>query len=239
MKPILNSIMLRVALLGAAVAMLYSPIAALAQTDQLFSGEVVQGYSTIGPVFDSATGETIFVRQALGAPMPVKSNAHSMSPVYVVVYPTDSHLPASSMQCQPSNCEHLNVLPFPDPDYGDFGPDATAVCKMWNGGGACSPVLGHVHLFGVASHGGDFTVPHYVMLLLFTHQAFTNCAIDRSRCAYDQLVKTQAQMQAMVASGDLIPPQNTPITVNLSVVPEVTYELGKPTLIQFPGVSTP
>lgn len=239
MKAVLNSIMLRAALLSAAAAILCSPIAALAQTDQLFSGEVLQGYSTIGPVFNSVTGDTIFVRQALGAPMPVKSNVHSMSPVYVVVYPTDSHLPPASMQCQPSNCDHLNVLPFPDPDYGDFGPDTNAVCQKWNGGAPCSPVLGHVHLFGVASDGGDFTVPHYVLLLLFTHQAFTNCAIDRADCAYDKLVRTQAQMQALVASGDLTPPLSTPITVNLSVVPERTYELGKPTLIDFPGISTP
>lgn len=225
---------LRVALSFAAAAILSSPIAALAQ-----SGEVIQGYSTIGPVFDSATGNTIFVRQALGAPMPVHSNVNSMSPVYVVVYPSDSHLPADSLQCQPKNCDHLNVLPFPEPDYGDFGQDTDAVCQKWNGGAPCSPVLGHVHLFGVASDGGDFTVPHSVKLLLFTHQAFTNCAMNRADCVYDKLVSTMAQMQTLVNSGDLTSPLSTPITVNLSVVPERTYELGRPTLIDFPGISAP
>ena len=239
MKTIRSCSLFRWALSLAATTILCSPIPALAQTSELFSGEVIQGNSTIGPVFDSATGATLFVRQPLGAPMPVDSNVNAMSPVYVVVYPLDSHLPADSLQCLPTNCDHLNVLPFPDPDYKpDPNSNYTqeeidAICQKWNGGAPCSLVLGHVHLFGVASDGGDFTVPHYVKLLLFTHQAFTNCAIDRPDCVYDKLVRTLAQMQALVVSGDLTPPLDTPITVNLSVVPEQTYELGTPTVIPF------
>jgi hypothetical protein len=221
----------RAALPFAAAAILCSPIAALAQSDEVFfSGEVIQGNSTIGPVFDSATGDTVFVRQPLGAPMPVKSNVNSMVPVYVVVYPLQSKVLADSLQCLPTNCDHLNVLPFPDPDYG-LG--SYAQCQQWNAGAPCSLVKGHVHLFGVASDGGQFSVPHYVKLVLFTPQAFANCKIDPMDCAFDKLVRTQAQMQALVVSGDLTPPLDTPITVNLSVVPERTYELGTPTVIPF------
>jgi hypothetical protein len=230
MKKIASCSLFRSALLFAAAATLCSPIAALAQTGELFSGEVIQGNSTIGPVFDSATGNTVFVRQPLGAPMPVKSNVNSMVPVYVVVYPLQSMIPDDNLQCLPTNCDHLNVLPFPDPDYG-LGSDAQ--CQQWNGGAPCSLVKGHVHLFGVASDRGDFSVPHYVKLLLFTPQAFAKCKINPTDCAFDKLVRTLAQMQALVVSGDLTPPLDTPITVNLSVVPERTYELGTPTAIPF------
>jgi len=191
---------------------------AVAQT-----GEVLQGNSTIGPVFDSATGNIVFVRQALGAPMPVNSNVNSMAPVYVVVYPVQSTIPADSLNCQPTNCDHLNVLPFPDPDYG-LASDAQ--CRQWNGDSPCSLVKGHNHLFGVASDGGDFKVPHVVYLVLFTPQGFADGAIN-------QMVMTSAQMQALMDNGDLTPPLETPITVNLSVVPERTYELGTPTVIPF------
>lgn len=210
------------ALALAAAVMLFSN-SAFAQT-----GEVLQGNSTIGPVFDSATGNTVFVRQALGAPMPVNSNVNSMSPVYVVVYPLQSKIPPDSLQCQPTNCDHLNVLPFPDPDYG-LGSDAQ--CQQWNAGSPCSLVLGHDHLLGVSKDGGDFKVPHYVKLVVFTHQAFTEC-LTNVDCAMNHTVSTLAQVQALVASGDVVM-LDTPITVNLSVVPEQTYELGTPTVIPF------
>ena len=226
--PVLKKYVLRLpplcaALLMVAAALLCSPIRAIAQ-----SGEVLQGNSIIGPVFDSATGQIVFVRQALGAPMPVNSNVQSMVPVYVVVYPLQSTVPADSLNCQPTNCDHLNVLPFPDPDYG-LG--SITQCQQWNGGSPCSLVKGHNHLFGVASDGGDFTVPHYVKLVVFTHQAFAEC-LTNVHCAMNNAVRTLAQMQALVASGDAIV-LDTPITVNLSIVPERTYELGTPTVIPF------
>jgi hypothetical protein len=213
------------AALSLAVAVMLFSNSAFAQ-----SGEVIQGNSTIGPVYDSATGNTVFVRQALGAPMPVNSNVNSMAPVYVVVYPLQSTIPDDSLQCLPTNCDHLNVLPFPDPDYG-LGSDAQ--CQQWNGGTPCSLVKGHVHLLAVPSGGGNFSVPHYVKLLLFTPQAFAKCQANPTGCPFNNLVRTLAQIQALEVSGDLTPPLDTPITVNLSVVPERTYEMGTPSVIPF------
>ncbi|HEU5350932.1 MAG TPA: hypothetical protein VFU55_05005 [Terracidiphilus sp.] len=223
MKKILNPHTFCAAALFAA-AMLLCSNTAFAQ-----SGEVLQGNSTIGPVFDSATGNTVYVRQTLGAPMPVNSSVNSMVPVYVVVYPLQSTIPADSLQCLPTNCDHLNVLPFPDPDYGLASGD---VCQKWNAGAPCSLVKGHVHLFGFASDGGDFKVPHFVKLVIFTSKAFGECTTNAD-CAINTMVSTQAEIQALVASGDVVV-LDTPITVNLSVVPERTYELGTPTVIAFP-----
>lgn len=231
MKKITSHSLLRSPLLFVAAAVLCSPIAALAQTSELFSGEVIQGNSTVGPVFDSATGNTVFVRQPLGAPMPVNSNVNSMVPVYVVAYPLDSTIPVENLQCLPTNCDHLNVLPFPAPNYKAGDP---AVCQTWNGGAPCALLKGHIHLFGVASDGGDFSAQHFVKLLLFTPQAFAKCQTSSTNCPFNTLVRTMAQMDALEASGDLTMPLDTPITVHISVVPERTYDLGTPTHIPFP-----
>lgn len=220
------------AALSLAVAVILFSNSALAQTSELFSGEVTQGNSTVGPVFDSATGNTVFVRQPLGAPMPVKSNVNSMVPVYVVAYPLDSTVPEGDLQCLPTNCDHLNVLPFPAPNYAT--PDDPAVCQTWNGGAPCALLKGHIHLFGVAKDGGDFSAQHDVKLLLFTPQAFAKCQISPTNCPFNTLVRTLAQMDALEASGDLTMPLDTPITVHISVVSERTYELGTPTNIPFP-----
>lgn len=211
------------AVLSLAAAIMFFSNSAFAQT-----GEVLQGNSTIGPVFDSATGNTVYVRQPLGAPMPVNSNVNSMAPVYVVVYPLQSMIPADTLQCQPTNCGHLNVLPFPDPDYG-LG--SYAQCQQWNAGSPCSLMKGHDHLLGVAKDGGDFKVAHYVKLVVFTHQEFTEC-LTNADCAMNSAVRTLAQVQTLVASGDVVI-LDTPITVHLSIVPERTYELGTPTVIPF------
>lgn len=230
MNKITSSNLFRSALLFAAAAILCFPNAALAQTSELFSGEVIEGNSTVGPVFDSATGNTVFVRQTLGAPMPVNSNVNSMVPVYIVAYPLESTIPDDNLQCLPTNCDHLNVLPFPAPNY-KLGSDAQ--CQQWNGGAPCALLKGHIHLFGVASNGGDFSVPHDVKLLLFTPQAFAKCQANPADCPFNTLVRTLAEMQTLVVSGDLTAPLDTPITVNLSVVSEQTYELGTPTNIPF------
>jgi hypothetical protein len=217
MKEILNLRPFCTALLFAA-AVLISSTTALAQ-----NGEHLQGKATIEPVFDSTTGNTVYAHQSLGAPMPILSNVNSMTPIYVVAYPVQSTVSTDSfLQCLPTTCDHLNVLPFPFPNYT---PGSDDQCKQWNAGAPCSLVKGHVHLLGVASDGGDFTVPHYVNLVLFTGQAFADGAIN-------QPVRTLAQAKALVDSGDAIFAP-TPLTVNVSLVSRRLYEMGTPVTIPF------
>jgi hypothetical protein len=217
MKQILNLRPFCAALLLAAAAMLLAN-AAFAQ-----SGEVTLGNSTIEPAIDDMTGNQVFYLQPKGAPFPVNANAHAIAPLYAVVYPVQSTIPADSLDCQATNCDHLNVLPFPDPDYGLASLSA---CQEFNGGSPCSPVKGHNHLLGIAQTGGDFNVAWAVKLVLFTGQAFADGTINTK-------ITTSSQLQALVASGEVFI-ADTPITFNCSMVPERTYELGTPMEISVP-----
>src|SRR5262249_52366498 len=144
---------------------------------------------------------------------------------YLPLYPVNSTLPASEFNCQPNNCDHSNVLPFPNPDYGVLaGKDPR--CADFNGGSPCSPVKGHDHMVGVASTQGDFNVAGHVKLLVFTHKAFTDGKINTR-------ITTLGQIEALKTSGDLIE-LDTPVTFNCSIVSERTYENGTPVVIAFP-----
>ena len=207
--------------LGAALplaAVLLFSHAAFAQT-----GEVVLGNTTIEPAFDDTTGNMVFYLEPKNAPFPVKANTHAIAPLYAVVYPVQSTLPADSLNCQSTNCDHLNVLPFPDPDYG-LASDAD--CQQFNAGAPCSPVKGHNHLLGVARTGGDFNVAWQVELVLFTSQAFADGTINTK-------ITTLAQLQSLIDSGEVFI-ADTPIIFDCAIVSQATYNRGTPMEIPFP-----
>jgi hypothetical protein len=108
----------------------------------------------------------------------------------------NSTVSASELNCQPSNCDHADVLPFPNPDYG-ARPGTDQACVDFNSGNPCSLVKGHDHLVGVASTRDDFNVAWSVKLLVFAHKAFGDGAINTR-------IATITQIEALKASGDLI-----------------------------------
>lgn len=191
----------------------------------LDSGQRTFGQSEVEPAFDDSTGNGIYLLTPLKNPFPSKANPRATAPLYLVLYPQVSTVPASELNCQPTNCDHANVLPFPDSDYGALPGSATA-CADFNGGSPCSPVAGHDHLVGVASTGGDFNQAWHVEFVIFSHSAFLDGSINTR-------VTTLSQIQALVKSGDAFI-VDTPVTFNCSVTPERTYELGTPIAIQYP-----
>jgi hypothetical protein len=180
---------------------------------------------SVEPAVDSSTGDEIYLLTPIKAPFPSKANPVATAPLYLPLYPANSTVPAFELNCQPNNCDHVNVLPFPSVDYGAL-PGSDKLCTDFNGGNPCSPVEGHDHLVGVAKTGGDFNVAWHVKLVVFTHAAFLDGKINTR-------IKTVAQINALVASGDanVI---DTPITFNCSITSERTYELGTPVVIPFP-----
>ena len=217
MQQISNRRSLCAATLVAAGIILFSH-AALAQ-----SGEVVLGKSSIEPALDDSTGNVVFMLETQKTPSPVKANQHAVAPLYAVVYPVQSTVPADSLNCQPTNCDHLNVLPFPDPDYG-LASDAD--CQAFNAGAPCSPVKGHNHLIGIASTGGDFNIAWHVQFALFTSQAFADGTINTR-------ISTLAQLQSLIDSGEVFI-ADTPITFDCAIVSQSTYDQGTPLAIPFP-----
>lgn len=189
------------------------------------SGQRIFGQSDVEPAINDATGGSIYLLTPLKSPFPSKSSPAASAPMYIPMYPVSSAVSATGLNCQPTNCDHLNVLPFPQVDYGVLPGSATA-CADFNGGSPCSPVEGHDHLVGIASTGGDFNVAWHVKLVVFTPAAFADGKINTR-------ITALSQIQALVKSGDVFI-ADTPITFNCSSTSEKTYELGTPVAIAFP-----
>lgn len=211
---------LAIALVGS-VAYLCSASTAFSQE----SGQRTFGKSSVEPALDSANGNTVYLLTPDKAPFPSKANPVATAPLYLPLYPVTSTVPADELNCQPTNCDHVNVLPFPSADYGALlGTDQR--CVDFNGGNACSPVEGHDHLVGVASTKGDFNVAWHVKLVVFTHAAFLDGKINTR-------ITTLNQINALVASQDAVV-LDTPVTFNCSITSERTYEKATPKVIPFP-----
>jgi len=189
------------------------------------SGQRKFGQVTVEPAIDLSNGKEVYLLTPDKAPFPSKANPVATAPLYLPLYPLNSHVPFSDLNCQPSNCDHVNVLPFPSVDYGAL-PGSAKACADFNGGNPCSMVEGHDHLVGIASTGGDFNVAWHVKLVVFTHTAFLDEKIHTR-------ITMLTQINALVASGDVIV-IDTPITFNCSSTSERTYELGTPVVIPFP-----
>ena len=113
------------------------------------SGQRTFAQVSVEPALDTATGNTVYLLTPNKAPFPSKANPVATAPLYLPLYPVTSTVPADELNCQPTNCDHVNVLPFPSADYGVLlGTDWR--CVDFNGGNTCSPVEGHDHLLGVA-----------------------------------------------------------------------------------------
>jgi len=189
------------------------------------SGQRTFAQATVEPAVDTATGDTVYLLTPNKAASPSKANDAAVSPLYLTLYPLASTVSAFDLNCQPNNCEHVNVLPFHFSGY-DALPATSAICEQFNGGQECSLVKGHDHLVAAASTGGDFHATCHVQLVVFTSRAFGNGAINTR-------IKTLNELNALVASNDIMI-VDTPFKVHCSIVSQRTYELGAPVVIPIP-----
>jgi hypothetical protein len=180
------------------------------------SGQTALGQSTVEPAINYADGSTVFLLTPDKSPFPSKANPRATAPLYIPMYPGSSTIDPTSLNCQPSNCDHLNVLPFPAPGY----PNGGATCTNYGfPAGACSLVVGHDHLIGVPPTG-DFNVAWHVVLVVFTPKAFSDGAINNR-------ILTLREIADAVTNGDAFE-ADTPITFNCSIVSSTVYFRGVP-----------
>ncbi|MDD4352788.1 MAG: hypothetical protein PHU71_07500 [Candidatus Gracilibacteria bacterium] len=187
---------------------------------QTVSGQRAVGQSTIEPAYDDATGTLVFLLTPDKAPFPSKTPPVAVAPLYIPMYPTNSTVDPSTLNCQPGNCDHLQVVPFPAPGYQNGG----SLCQQYGfPPDACALVAGHDHLVGIASTGGDFNVPWAVHLIIFTPQGFADLAINRHLTTLADLFGPNG----VVTAGDALDIL-TPIVFNCSEVSETVYLNGIP-----------
>jgi len=207
-------------LVGLAACLCWTSTAAASDSGQRTFAQV-----TVEPAVDSSTGDTIYLLTPNKAHTPSQANQLPTTPLYLPLYPLSSTVSAFDLNCLPTNCEHVNVLPFHFAGYDALAGSSQA-CVNFNGGQECSLVKGHDHLVGVASTGGGPNVACHVKLVVFMAKAFGDGAINTR-------IKTTTQINALVASQDVMI-LDTPITFNCAITSERTYELGTPVVIPFP-----
>lgn len=200
-----------------------SPAAQEVTEPPFFTGQVALAQSRIEPAVDFNTGNTIFLLTSDEAPNPSNANPAAQDAMYLPMYPTSSTIPPDHLDCQPTNCNHLHVVPFVPPGYTAGSSD---VCAKWNGGKPCALYEGHDHLVGAASTGGGFNVAWHVNLVIFTPQGFGDGAINTR-------ITTWTQLAQLITNGDVkvVP---TAIVFNCQIVSLATYELGTPLTFAFP-----
>ncbi len=114
------------------------------------------GGATVEPAYDDANGTLVY----LSTPdnVTVHPNSSNVAPLYLPVYPVGSGIDPASL-----NCAHVPADNCPDHGPGVAGAAMAIVHSVYGGG-----VLGHDHLVGIASTGGDFNVIWEPVLVLFT-----------------------------------------------------------------------
>jgi hypothetical protein len=192
--------------------------AASAQT-----GQTAFGQATTEPAINDANGSTIYLNTPNKVALRTNANPHSTAPMYIPMYPRSSPINPATLNCQPTNCDHLHVLPFTSPGYAP-APDATCAASGFQP--PCSYVLGHDHLVGVPPPStGDFNVAWHVILVVFTQQGINDGAVNGRTL-------TLQQVATLVTKGDAFEAA-TPVVFNCAIVPATVYNNGVP--LSFPS----
>lgn len=185
----------RAATLVAAAALVLGA-AVPASATAWYSGQRNFAGVSVEPAVDMGTGNQIFLLTPFGAK--TNANARAHAPLYLVFYPGTSTVPASSLSCTPTNCDHANSFP----PYGEAG------------------LKGHDHLVGVPPTG-DWNVAWDVYPVFFTQKGFTDGAINTR-------ILTEVQLDAAVAAGDLFESPVSVFSFNCSRTSIATYLHGTP-----------
>lgn len=163
------------------------------------------GGGTIEPAYNDTTGGLIFLQTPNNTK--VSPNDHNVAPLYLPVYPAGSGIDPASL-----NCAHVPADNCPDHGPGIAGAAMSIIPSVYRGG-----VLGHDHLAGIASSGGDFNVIWEPVLVLFT-------SIPAAR----DHITTLAQLGAARAAGQVITIPLPQFDFHCSVVSAAAYDRGTP-----------
>ena len=173
------------------------------------TGETKLGQSLIEPAYDDTTGQLVYLLTPTKSPLPTHTSARAVAPLYLVLYPPGSTV--GTLNCmdvphQLGNC--------PDHDVAVAGPAVGIFPSVY--GSDPTAVVGHDHLVGIASTGGDFNVAWEVVDVLFTNKPAGN-----------EHITTLSQINAAVARGDAIE-FDLGFAFHCGVVSAAAYNAGTP-----------
>jgi hypothetical protein len=181
-----------------------------AAADSIPSGQRVFGQSVLEPVYnDQNAGQIGYIKQPEQAPQPLPASPVAWAPFYLVVYPVESTAATTYL------CMHLPVDNCPT-----HGPGIAALAQSREPSVYGAGVAGHDHLMDFPG-GPDFNIAWEPIVVLFTPQAVADGTVNEH-------VLTDAQISALVASGDAIKvPRPTRVFICASV-PGSLYDTATP-----------
>ncbi len=141
----------------------------------------VGGGATVEPAVNDANGSSVY----LLTPTKAKVSPHApTAPLYLPVYPVGSGIDPTTL-----NCAHvLADLTTVADNCPDHGPGVALAPPIANNPLYSHGVLGHDHLVGVASTGGDFNFVWEPTLIVFdtmpTHRLMTLDDINAAKLAH-------------------------------------------------------
>lgn len=177
-------------------------------------GHFAGGGGTIESAYDDTTGNLIYIQTPNNAKVhpakkidPSTGYPVNVAPLYLPVYPTGVGIDPSTLNC----------LDQPADNCPDHGPALAfvamgAVSSVYGDG-----VLGHDHLLGIASTGGDFNFIWEPVLVLFTNKE-----------AASTHYTTYAQIQAVEAAGGAFEVPLPQLDFNCARVSAAAYWRGTP-----------
>jgi hypothetical protein len=172
---------------------------------QLPSGERQLGKTIIEPGYDDRTGELIYIMTPEGAPFPSHTDAHSVSPLFIVMYPSSAAASVGTMNCAHEGGDNCA-------DHGPVFADlAQSVVPTVYGNG----VWGHDHIMD-GPGGSEFNVTWQIVVVLFTNAAAANTHIT-----------TESQLDAAIEAGDAFTVE-TPTIFHCNLVSASTYNRATP-----------
>ena len=169
------------------------------------TGHFTGGGGTVEPAYNDTTGTLIYLQTPNNAK--THPNSHNVAPLYLPVYPVGSGIDPASL-----NCAHVPADNCPDHGPGVAGAAMSIMPTVYGGG-----VVGHDHLAGIASSGGEFNVIWEPTLVLFTNAA-----------AATHHITTLAQITADLKAGDAITVPLPKLDFNCAVVSAAAYARGTP-----------
>jgi hypothetical protein len=174
------------------------------------SGQRTLAQNVLEPVYnDENAGQIGYIMQPEHTAQPVHSNPAAWAPFYLVIYPVGSTAATTYL------CMHLPVDNCPT-----HGPGVAAFAQATYPTVYGAGVIGHDHLMDFPG-GSDFNIAWEPMFVLFTPQGAADGAVNEH-------VLTDAQIDALVASGDAkVFPRPTRTFICASV-PEGVYDLATP-----------
>jgi hypothetical protein len=194
---------------------------ALANPADPTSGHFSGGGGTIEPAYDDATGSLVYIQTPNGSHVHLVSKIDpatglpvNVAPLYLTMYPAGAGIDPSTL-----NCAHVPADNCPDHGPAVAGA-AMGIDPAVYGGG----VVGHDHLIGIASSGGDFNVLWEPVLVLFTNNG---CASGDPTCNVTHIT-TLAELKAAEMAGKAFEVPLLALTFHCSRVSAGSYARATP-----------